>query len=105
MQKINKENNMKLITDETESYNYGEEVACDGCNEGEGSMGGCLTGSYAMCGDCCKKYGYDKPDYEYADEINEIFDKEKTFRENVLDYRERTYGSRDLILSITPISR
>ena len=95
---------MDLKEDKTETYNYGEEVACDSCNGGGNSKGGCLVGSHAMCGDCCKKYGYDKPDYKYLDEISEIFDKDKTFKDNVLDYRERTYGTRDLIFSITPFS-
>ena len=82
--------------------NYGEVVVCDGCNGPYGGKpnGGVLLGSSAMCGECCDKYGYDKPDYQYADEVDEIWDKEKTFKDNVLEYRERVYGSRDLITRI-----
>ena len=82
--------------------NYGEVVVCDGCNGpyGENSKGGALVGSYAFCIECCDKYGYDKPDYKYADEVDEIWDKEKTFKDNVLEYRQRAYGSRDLITKI-----
>ena len=45
--------------------NYGEVVVCDGCNGpyGKNIKGGALVGSYAMCGECCDRYSYDKPDY------------------------------------------
>ncbi|MAG27148.1 hypothetical protein CMI47_16550 [Candidatus Pacearchaeota archaeon] len=83
--------------------NYGQIVVCDGCNGpyGNNVKGGALVGSYAMCGECCDRYDYDKSDYKYANEVDEIWDKEKTFKDNVLEYRERTYGSSDLIISIT----
>ena len=75
--------------------NIGEEVMCDFCNYGEESMGGVLIGSgTAVCGDCCDSKGYDKPDYKYSEDITEIFDKNKTFKENVLNLRERTTGQR-----------
>jgi len=32
--------------------------------------------------------------------VDVIFDKEKTFRDNVLEYREKTYGTRDAIQTI-----
>lgn len=82
--------------------NHGEVVVCDGCNGpyGENSKGGALVGSYAMCSECCDKYRYDKPDYKYADKVDEIWDKEKTFKDNVLEYRQRAYGSRDAISKI-----
>ena len=83
-----------------EMNNYGEVVACDFCNFGEETHGGVLLGSYAICGKCCDKYGYDKPDYKYSNEVDVIFDKEKTFRDNVLEYREKTYGTRDAIQTI-----
>ena len=57
-----------------------------------------------MCGECCDKYGYDKPDYKYSDEVDEVWDKEKTFKQNVLDYRTKTYGTPDLITTFIPLS-
>ena len=86
---------------ETVVNNYGEVVACDFCNFGEETKGGVLIGSYAVCGDCSDKNGYYDKDYENADEIDEHFNKEKTFRENVLDYRKRVYGTSDAIQVIT----
>ena len=83
-----------------ETHNYGEVVACDFCNEGEESHGGVLISSNAICGDCCEKHGYDKDDYEYSDEVDIIFDKDKTFRENVLEYRKEAYGTSDAIQTI-----
>ena len=81
--------------------NYGEVVVCDFCNDdGKLSKGGVLIGSNAVCGKCTAKNGYDTADYEYADEIDKIFDKEKTFQDNVLEYREEAYGSRDLKVTI-----
>ena len=85
----------------SEVNNYGEVVACDFCNYGEETYGGVLIGSYAICGDCCDKNHYDKPSYEYSNEVDVIFDKDKTFRDNVLDYRYKTTGSRDAIQVIT----
>tara|TARA_R100001530_G_scaffold34525_1_gene26992 strand:+ start:770 stop:1105 length:336 start_codon:yes stop_codon:yes gene_type:complete len=85
----------------SEVNNYGEVVACDFCNYGEETYGGVIIGSYAICGDCCNKNNYDKPNYEYSDEVDVIFDKEKTFRDNVLDYRYKQTGSRDAIQIIT----
>lgn len=87
-----------------EIIDIGEEVHCDFCNEGEDSMGGVIVGSNAVCGKCTKKYEYDKPDYKYADEIGVIFDKKKTFKENVLQYRELMYGSRNGTIEIMPFS-
>ena len=83
--------------------NYGEVVVCDGCNGpyGKNIKGGVLVGSYAMCGECCDKYGYDKADYEYKDEVSEVWNKDKTFHDNVIDYRQRAYGTKDLIVKIT----
>ena len=85
----------------SEVNNYGEVVACDFCNYGEETYGGVLIGSYAICGDCCDKNHYDKPSYEYSDEVDVIFDKDKTFRDNVLNYRYKQTGSRDAIQVIT----
>lgn len=87
-----------------EVSNYGEVVCCDGCNGpyGANMNGGALIGSYAMCGECCDKYGYDKPDYKYEDEVDEVWDKEQTFVQNVLDYRQKTYGTKDLITTFIP---
>ena len=83
--------------------NYGEVVACDFCNEGEETMGGCLIGSYAVCGSCCEKNGYYNPDYENKDDIDQFFPKSLTFRDNVLNYRQKAYGTRDLITKIWSI--
>lgn len=76
-----------------EQFNGGEFVACDFCNEGEETFGGVLIGSYAICGDCAKKI-------TEVDEIDERFDENKTFRQNVLEYRQRVYGTRDAITQI-----
>ena len=76
--------------------NIGDFVCCDFCNsDGEHTYGGVLIGSNAVCGKCCEKNGYYKPDFEYKDEIKEFFPKDKTFKVNVLDYRMRAYGETD----------
>lgn len=76
--------------------NIGQDVICDFCNsDGEESNGGVLIGTSAVCGLCCKQYGYDKDDYEHKGDIAEIFPKSKTFKENVLEYRLRTTGSKN----------
>ena len=72
-------------------HNYGEVVACDFCNYGEESKGGVLIGSYAVCGDCSEKRGY------YKDEKS----NSKTFKQNVLDYRKKEYGSSDLTMTFS----
>jgi hypothetical protein len=82
---------------EETTENWGEFVACDFCNEGEETMGGLLTGSYAVCGDCVEKKGMLKDDYPYKDELTEIWPDNKTFRTNVLEYRLRTTGTKDAI--------
>jgi hypothetical protein len=80
--------------------NHGLVVICDFCNEGEDTMGGVLIGSYAICGDCCETHDYRNPEHLNADEIDEIWDIEKSFHDNVLDYRERVYGTKELITEI-----
>ena len=102
MQYLNGKKKRKKKMKVSES-NYGEVVACDGCNGpyGTNTKGGVLLGSSALCGECCDKYGYDKPDYKYADEVDEIWNKENFFRDNVLEYRERAYGTKDLVCRIT----
>ena len=103
--KENQNISLPLSERETNSHsevtNYGEVVACDFCNYGEETYGGVLIGSYAICGDCCDKNHYDKPNYEYSNEVDVIFDKDKTFRDNVLNYRYKTTGSKDAIQIIT----
>ena len=37
---------------------------------------------------------------EYKNEITEHFNTEQTFRENVLEYRKKSYGTRDAIQTI-----
>tara|TARA_R110000824_G_scaffold2234_7_gene10464 strand:- start:1764 stop:2027 length:264 start_codon:yes stop_codon:yes gene_type:complete len=83
----------------SETTNYGDVVACDFCNYGEESMGGVLIGSYAICGECCDSRGYYKD--EHSADVTETFDTSKTFRDNVLEYRKKVYGSSDLIQTIT----
>jgi hypothetical protein len=77
------------------NINIGDFVCCDFCNSnGEDSQGGVIIGSgTAVCGDCCEKNGYYKSDFQFKDEITEFFSKDKTFRENVLDFRLRTTGT------------
>ena len=88
--------------------NYGEVVCCDGGNGpyDENRMnGGVIVGSSAMCQECCDRYGYDKPDYKYADEVDEIMNKNKTFEQNVLDYRKKMTGTSDAIVQILTDSK
>jgi hypothetical protein len=72
----------------------GEFVACDFCNGGEDTLGGVLIGSYAICGDCAK-------DITHPEEIDEVFDPAKKFRQNVLEYRKRVYGKTEAEFSVT----
>lgn len=83
-----------------EIINGGDVVICDFCNGGDETMGGVLIGSSAVCGDCTDRYGYDKEGYKYANEVSEIFDKERSFKDNVLGYRLKTYGTSDAITII-----
>ena len=92
----------KTKTNDVESTNYGEVVCCDFCNLGEGTMGGVVIWSNAVCGDCCEKNDYYKEDFEYKDEISVRFDMDKTFKQNVLEYRKNTYGTSDAIITIIP---
>jgi hypothetical protein len=80
--------------------NGGDVVICDFCNGGDETMGGVIVGSSAVCGDCTDRYGYDKEDYEYANEVSEVFDKERSFKDNVLEYRLKVYGTSDAITVI-----
>ena len=80
--------------------NGGDVVICDVCNGGDETMGGVIVGSSAVCGDCTDRYGYDKEDYEYANEVSEVFDKERSFKDNVLEYRLKVYGTSDAITVI-----
>ena len=80
--------------------NGGDVVICDFCNGGDETMGGVIVGSSAVCGDCTDRYGYDKEDYEYANEVGEVFDKERSFKDNVLEYRLKVYGTSDAITII-----
>tara|TARA_R100001463_G_scaffold68365_4_gene121870 strand:+ start:261 stop:560 length:300 start_codon:yes stop_codon:yes gene_type:complete len=83
------------------SQNCGDLVVCDFCNsDGKKSTGGVLIGSNAVCGDCCEKNNYYDSEYENADEIDLVFSKDKTFQENVLEYRKQETGSSDGILQI-----
>ena len=90
------------------TINAGSNVCCDGCNgpypeQGDEINGGVIIGSSAYCQACSDRYGWEAEDYEYADEITEIMDKNKTFKQNVLDYREKMTGSTDAITRIYSI--
>ena len=64
----------------------GDVVCCDFCNLGDGTMGGVMIGSNAVCGDCCEKNGYY---LDSATEIDYYYNRNKTFKDNVLEYREK----------------
>jgi len=81
--------------------NLGPVVCCDFCNEGEKSMGGVLISSYAVCGNCCEHKGIYEDNYSYKKDITELFDKNKTFRENVLAYRKKNTGTEDAHIKIS----
>ena len=84
--------NMKIV----HSANLGDTVICDFRNaDGSISKGGVMIGSNAVCGDCCDKY-----DYYNDKEVDEVFDREKTFQENVCDYRKKKTGTSDGIMQI-----
>ena len=85
-----------------EEINMHDTVLCDGCNGpyGDNKKGGVIIGSSAYCGECADKYGYADENYEYADEIDEIMDLNKSFKDNVLEYRKRITGSSDGIMRI-----
>ena len=84
------------------------EVICDLCNcDGDATeevdgveiplyMGGGLVGSYALCPNCMKKIDRtDRPE-----DITD-FDPTKSFAENVRAYRLQTYGTEDLVITVT----
>lgn len=84
--------------------NIGDVVVCDFCNkDGAKVDGGVILGSYAICGECCNKYKYwEWDDYKglmvgLNNDVKEVFQPvgkgDTTFKNYVLDYRERTTGS------------
>ena len=91
-------NGAKLV----EVINSGDTVCCDGCNGpyGDNVNGGVIIGHSAYCGECADKYHYCSSDYEHKHEINEFMDLNKSFKDNVLEYRKRTTGSSDGIMRI-----
>lgn len=68
------------------SESMGDVVCCDFCNLGDETMGGVMIGSNAVCGDCCKKNDYY---FDKANDVDHYFDRNKTFKENVLQYRQK----------------
>lgn len=68
------------------SESMGDVVCCDFCNLGDDTMGGVMIGSNAVCGDCCKKNDYY---FDKANDVDYYFDRNKTFKENVLQYRKK----------------
>lgn len=94
-----------------DTMNFGDVVACDFCNYGEETMGGVLMGSYAVCGDCGQKHKYIKVNgdsIEYTEKAKkesdkgeiQLWDLEKSFRENVLEFRMKTTGTSNLTITI-----
>ena len=80
-------------------------LVCDFCNEGADSYGGVLVGSTAICGNCSEKNGFTNEGipnqaYEFKDEISKYFDNDKTFQENVEEYRLEQYGTKDAVTII-----
>jgi hypothetical protein len=76
--------------------NLGNEVICDGCNgpyDDNKMNGGVIMGSGAYCQSCADEYDYEKT-------ADEVMDKNKTFQQNVLDFRKRMTGSSDGIMRI-----
>ena len=88
--------------------NGGDFVVCDFCNGGDETMGGMIVGNSAICGDCTdewiwkKGYKRDTDPEDYKDDlgIDEVFDREKSFKDNVLEYRLKVYGTSDAITVI-----
>ena len=91
-------NGAKLV----DVINSGDTVCCDGCNGpyGDNMNGGVIIGRSAYCGECADKYHYYSSDYEHKHEIDEFMDLNKSFKDNVLEYRKRTTGSSDGIMRI-----
>ena len=91
-------NGAKLV----EVINSGDTVCCDGCNGpyGDNVNGGVIIGRSAYCGECADKYHYYSSDYEHKHEIDEVMDLNKSFKDNVLEYRKRMTGSSDGIMRI-----
>ena len=91
-------NGAKLV----EVINSGDTVCCDGCNGpyGDNVNGGVIIGHSAYCGECADKYHYYSSDYEHKHEIDEFMDLNKSFKDNVLEYRKRMTGSSDGIMRI-----
>ena len=91
-------NGAKLV----EVINSRDTVCCDGCNGpyGDNVNGGVIIGHSAYCGECADKYHYYSSDYEHKHEIDEVMDLNKSFKDNVLEYRKRMTGSSDGIMRI-----
>ena len=101
---------MKGIFDDAvlvEVINAGEEVCCDGCNgpypeNGDKINGGVIIGGSAYCQSCIDKYGYNDDDKSnfFPDIQIQAMDENKTFKQNVLDYRKKMTGTTDGITRI-----
>tara|TARA_R110002072_G_scaffold209127_2_gene366673 strand:+ start:142 stop:429 length:288 start_codon:yes stop_codon:yes gene_type:complete len=77
----------------------GDMVCCDYCNGpyGDNENGGIIIGGSAICQECSDKYGYEAKN---SNEIEFVMDKEKSFTENVLEYRKKMTGSTSAITKI-----
>lgn len=76
--------------------NAGPVVCCDMCNcPGEDCYGGVILGSTAVCGCCCERYNsHTSPDADV------LLNPTRTFKENILAYREQQYGSSDCVITL-----
>lgn len=91
-----------------EEINAGKVVLCDYCNadaeslEGEDSLGGGLVHSSALC-PACYTEAVKRCKQEYPEEMKYFspFPADKTFYQNVLDYRKEHYGNDDLVITFT----
>lgn len=83
------------VPEGAEVIDGGEEVACDSCNFGEDTLGGCIVGGSAYCGDCTKDMT-PGPDVE-------MLNPQQTFRANVLEYRRRVNGHRRALIMVGPM--
>lgn len=94
--------NLEIVSE----INSGEIVMCDLCNTyfdhetNTDVMGGIMFGSYACCPLCTVDIleEHEKNTDELVD--IEIFDKNVSFFQNVLDLRYRSHGTKDYITRI-----
>ena len=82
--------------------NLGEVVICDSCGKDYTILedkGGIIFGSYAYCPACSPQMISNAKKYKEENYLT-IMDKEKSFKQNVLDYRVKMSGSADATRTI-----